>query len=206
MEAFESLCERVLREAGYWVIPGIYIELDRKTKESLDEEIAAKYAGRPIFKNFPRTQLDLVAYKPARHELLIIECKSYLDSKGVSVKDFPFSSRRVTAAPNDQKAVAGFKRYKLFQHPEYLDAVSKQLIKNLTALSMLNPGCVPRTKLVLFSGKVADKSTIPIRKQFAIHGLKFVSPQVIIRGLIRLRKLGYHNDPIVMTAKLLLSQ
>ncbi len=34
----------------------------------------------------PRPEIDVVAWKPSTNQLLIIECKSYLDSTGVRVE------------------------------------------------------------------------------------------------------------------------
>ena len=204
MEALESLCEILLRQAGYWVIPGIYVALNQRDKDFLDETVALPTLGKRVFKSFPRTQLDLVAYKPAKNELLIIECKSFLDSPGISARSFPFSRRVSLDRPVSREDVARFKQYKLFQHPEYLKVVSDQLIKNLKTLGMLTQDNHPSTRLMLACGRLADTSSAPIRDQFRHQGWRFAGPKTIVRGLSRLKNIGYHNDPIVMTAKLLL--
>jgi len=196
MEAFEALCELTLRHTGYWVIPGVYVELSQKVKDDLDKEVAEPALNKKIFRSFPRTQLDLVAYKPAKNELLIIECKSYLDSAGVSSETFKFQ--------NPQTDSRKFKEYKLFQHPAYFKAVSEKLIEDLKHKGMLENRKTPEIKLTLISGKIKDKNSIKIRELFRENGWKFISPRLIIRGLTRLKDLGYHNDPIVMIAKLLL--
>ena len=204
MEAFESLCEILLRQVGYWVIPGIYVGLSQHDKDSLDETIALPSLGQRVFKSFPRTQLDLVAYKPAKNELLIIECKSFLDSSGIATGSFPYFRSAAVNQPASKKEVGRFKQYKLFQHPEYFAAVSKQLISNLTSMGMLSQTSVPSVHLMLACGRLADASSTQIRNEFRIRGWRFAGPRIIVRGLSRLRNLGYHNDPIVMTAKLLL--
>ena len=43
--------------------------------------------GRP---STPRWEIDLVAYKAAKNELLAVECKSFLDSTGVIFRDGAF--------------------------------------------------------------------------------------------------------------------
>ena len=76
MDAFETVVSEILWRDGYWVQNSLKVDL---TKE---EELAI---GRP---STPRWELDIVAYSGRRNELLVVECKSYLDSFGVQFRAF----------------------------------------------------------------------------------------------------------------------
>ncbi len=71
MDAFESLVSEILRFKGYWVKTSLRINLTKDEKRRI---------GRP---SNPRWELDVVAYGGKRNELLVVECKSYIDSRGV---------------------------------------------------------------------------------------------------------------------------
>jgi hypothetical protein len=74
MDAFESLIASLLEREGFWVRSGVKVELTKEEKRII---------GRP---SSPRWELDLVAYKGGINELRVVECKSYLDSRGVSIQ------------------------------------------------------------------------------------------------------------------------
>src|SRR6266852_4189196 len=76
MNAFEYIAARFFEAQGYWTRVGLKIELTKSEKVML---------GNP---SMPRPEVDLVAFKPRPNELLIVECKSYLDSPGVCVENF----------------------------------------------------------------------------------------------------------------------
>ena len=74
MDAFESLVSMILRHEGYWTTPSFKVELSKREKRSIDRASS------------PRWELDLVAYKGSTNELLVVECKSFLDSTGVNFR------------------------------------------------------------------------------------------------------------------------
>lgn len=82
MNAFESMVAMLLRREGYWTSTGIKVELTKAEKRRI---------GPPTS---PRWELDIVAYKGATNELLVVECKSFLDSAGVVFVDGKFKPER----------------------------------------------------------------------------------------------------------------
>ena len=76
MNSFESLVGMLLEREGFWVRHSVKVNLTKEEKRNI---------GRP---SSPRWELDLVAYKGATNELKIVECKSYLDSVGVSLASY----------------------------------------------------------------------------------------------------------------------
>src|SRR5689334_11602038 len=106
MDAFESLISMLLRHNGYWTIPSFKVELTKAEKRKID-----RFSS-------PRWEIDLVAYKGSTNEVLAIECKSLLDSRGVVFEAGEFS-------PTE--------RYKMFTdlvlRKVVLKRLSKQLVK-----------------------------------------------------------------------------
>lgn len=78
MDAFESLISMLLRHDGYWTIPSFKVELTKAEKRQV---------GR--FSS-PRWEIDLIAYCGATNEVLAIECKWFLDSRGVLFRSGKF--------------------------------------------------------------------------------------------------------------------
>src|SRR5215213_3406188 len=101
MDAFENVVAMLLERSGYWVRPGYKVNLTKEEKRAI---------GRP---SCPRWELDIVAYKGTSNELLVVECKSYLDSKGVGISGFDGSDDSAT------------KQYKLFN-----DEVLRRIVFN----------------------------------------------------------------------------
>src|ERR1019366_2421900 len=71
MDAFEQLVSEILWMEGYWVRTSAKVDLTKEEKRQI---------GRP---SSPRWELDIVAYSGRDNLLKVIECKSYLDSRGV---------------------------------------------------------------------------------------------------------------------------
>src|SRR5208282_1083550 len=90
MDAFEQVVSEILWREGYWVRTSVKVDLTKEEKRQI---------GRP---SAPRWELDIVAYGGRDNLLRVIECKSYLDSRGVALRAFDGS---------DAKSA---ERYKLF--------------------------------------------------------------------------------------------
>lgn len=139
----------------------------------------------------PRWELDVVAYKGKTNDLLVIECKSYLDSMGVQVATFEGKNR----ADED--------RYKLFFDAKLRSVVLGRLKKQFAAAGF----CRPRPKLVLglAAGKVkgigAEKR---IEKLMAKNRWEFYGPSRLKSALLELRDSKYENSIASVTAKILL--
>jgi hypothetical protein len=88
---------------GYWVRTSVKVKLTPAEKRQID---------RP---SSPRWELDIVAYSGRDNLLKIIECKSYLDSRGVKLHAFDGS--------NDKSV----KRFKLFTEDKVRRVVLNRL-------------------------------------------------------------------------------
>jgi hypothetical protein len=95
MDAFEQIVEGLFRQMGYWTLTGYKINVTKQEKVDIGKW------------SMPRPEIDILAYKPVENELLWIECKSYMDSYGVSHKSF---------LPNGKHAG----RYKIFTDANYI--------------------------------------------------------------------------------------
>jgi len=70
MDAFEHIVAAILDREGYWTRKEVKVEITKDEKKQI---------GRP---SSPRWEIDVVGYKAAMNEIWVVECKSYLDSKG----------------------------------------------------------------------------------------------------------------------------
>jgi hypothetical protein len=107
MDAFESLVAKLLQQRGYWTWQSYKVEITKEEKRSL---------GKP---SMPRPEIDVLAYKPGENRLLWVECKSYLDSPGVSIEPF--------TEPDSKWA----DRYRVFTNDLYREIVSQRLIQQI---------------------------------------------------------------------------
>ena len=82
MDAFESLVSMLLRHQGYWTTSSFKVELTKEEKRQI---------GMP---SSPRWELDLLAYKGSKNEVLAVECKSLLDSTGVVFRNGKFEPEK----------------------------------------------------------------------------------------------------------------
>ncbi len=121
MDAFERLVAEVLWREGYWVRTSVKVELTKEEKRSI---------GRP---SSPRWELDVVAYSARDNRLKIVECKSYLNSPGVTLAPFQ----------NPKHRYAG--RYKLFNDEHLRGVVFGRLRKQLSEKGI----CARNTKMQL---------------------------------------------------------
>lgn len=75
MDAFESIVAGLLWEEGYWTSIDFKVTLSKNAKAEL-----GKFS-------LPRPEIDILAYQAMDNSLLWVECKSYMDSRGVKVED-----------------------------------------------------------------------------------------------------------------------
>src|SRR5690242_15824494 len=121
MDAFEQVVAEVLWEEGHWVQRPVKVDLTKEQKRRL---------GNP---SMPRPEFDIVAYQGRTDTTRIVECKSYIDSKGVQAKDVI-----------DQLS-KGSGRYKIFHKKPLRDLVFRELRRQLTKRGL----CGPRASMVL---------------------------------------------------------
>lgn len=181
MEAFESIVASILENEGYWVRRSFKVDLSKEGKKKI---------GRP---SFPHWEFDLIAYKGLSNELLIIECKSFLDSPGVRCRGF------------DGTDPKNAKRYKLFN-----DAILREIVFNRLKKQLVTSGGCPRSLspiLCLAAGKVASENDrLKIKEHFGRKGWRFFDDAWIRERLGKMSKSAYENDVAPVVAKILLRQ
>lgn len=152
------------------------VDLTKEEKQSI---------GRP---SSPRWELDVVAYKGGTKELLVIECKSYLDSPGVKAEGLKNGKYK--------------ERYKLFNEDILREVVLGRLEKQLCFMG----SCSTDTKatLCLAAGKVAtNQDRLAITEHFDAQGWRFFSDEWIKAELMKLSESGYENEVAMVTTKIL---
>lgn len=177
MDAFEEIVSGILRRQGWWTIANLKVELSHSEKVKIGRHSS------------PRWELDLVAYKGSTNQLLVVECKSLLDSYGVHLATF--KSQR----SKDEK------RYKLFFEDRLRAVVFSRLKKQMVKSGFCSPK--PKVFLGLAAGKVNGDVNL-LRKIFEKNGWTLFSPTDIRDALSDLKEAGYENNVAFMTAKIVL--
>lgn len=179
MDAFESVVGETLWREGYWVQSSLKVEL---TKE---EKIAI---GRP---STPRWELDLVGYSGQRNELLVVECKSYLDSFGVQYRSFNGGDEKLA------------KRFKLFNDPTLRKVVLNRLRHQPAEAGLVSND--PAIKLALVCGKIVrHKDRQQLREHFEKNDWLLWDEEWLKQKLQAMSTGSYGNSPVAVVAKLLL--
>ena len=176
MNAFESLVATLLRNQGFWVYPSFRVELTREDKLAINRHSNARW------------EIDLIAYRPAGNLLRAVECKSYLDSIGVTYADLA-GGRYAT-------------RYKLFTEQGLWTVVKARLVSQLEQAGMCNPS--PKVELCLATGKVAREEDRPKLCQLAESGgWTLLDDEWLVRSVESLAARGYEEEVATIVAKLL---
>lgn len=177
MDAFEQLAAEIFWNEGYWVRTSVKVELTREDKARINSPSS------------PRWELDLVAFSPLRNELLVLECKSYLDSGGVHAAHFRESSRYAH-------------RYKLFHSAVLRETVLGRLKSQFSACGL----CRSDTSVGfgLIHGHSTPYNASLLADIFGRAGWLLYGPDWIISHLDRLANAGYENSTAAVVAKLLL--
>jgi hypothetical protein len=178
MDAFEQLVSEILWNEGYWVRTSVKVKLSPGEKKQIN---------RPTS---PRWELDIVGYKGSTNELFVVECKSYLNSRGVLLGGFDGSDRRAA------------ERFKLFNDRQLREVVFERLAQQLSE-SACSPS--PNIKLCLACGRIAkEKDRAGIQEHFQRNGWILWDERWIVERLHDMSKGGYENQVAALTAKLLL--
>jgi hypothetical protein len=175
LDSFESLIAALLRRDGYWTNIGVKVELTRDEKRAIDSPSA------------PRWELDVVAYHGGTNELLVVECKSFLDSAGVTFRNQQFE-------PAD--------RYKLFSNEKtrkvVLEKLATQLVHSLACAKN------PKVILCLATGKIASKTDRQgLKQHFDRQGWRLFDEDWVFSRLKAAETAGYENDVAHIVAKLI---
>jgi hypothetical protein len=179
MDAFEQLVSEILWMRGYWVRTSVKVELTKEEKREIGRHSS------------PRWELDVVGYNARDNTLLIVECKSYIDSVGVRASAFDGS--------NPEHA----KRYKLFNEPDLRRVVLKRLALQFTQIGACREA--PIIRLALACGRIrndADRATIHAYFE-RMHWELWDEPW-LRRHLQAMANQGYENQISAVVAKLLL--
>lgn len=179
MDAFELLVASVLEREGFWVRPNFKVELTKEEK---------CHIGRP---SSPRWELDLVAFKAGINELRIIECKSYLDSRGVGMNAFNGSNEKLTS------------RFKIFNEQQLFEVVKKRLVTQLLETKSILEE--PKVILCLAAGKIAsDEDKEALKALFMKNSWELLDDKWLCTQLASIAKGSYQNNVADVVAKLLL--
>lgn len=179
MEAFEKLIGGLLEREGYWVKHGFKVELSKAEKARI---------GRP---SSPRWELDIVAYKASNNEVLVVECKSYLDSPGV---------RYLAVVSREHRRSD---RYKLFNDSPLRRVVLGRLVRQLIRAGACRGN--PRVIMCLAAGKVASTPDAEkLRALFEKRGWRLIGPDHIFRSLSNIAGLSYEDDVAAVVSKILI--
>jgi hypothetical protein len=176
MNAFESLVEMLLKREGYWTRTCFKVNLTAEEKRAID-----RFSS-------PRWELDVVAFKGATNEILAVECKSFLDSRGVMFRNGEFEPA---------------KRYKLFSDENLREVVLARLKKQLVECGAVP--AAPTVTLCLAAGKIAsgtDRTSLV--KHMASNGWRLFDEKWVKQELQQAADAGYENDVAHVVAKLLL--
>lgn len=177
MDAFEEVISGLLSQKGYWIARSFKVEI---TKE---EKVAINRASSP------RWEIDILAYSGARRELLVVECKSYLDSGGVDINGL-----KETANPKS--------RYKLFT-----DQNLREIVFGRLKIQMLGLGLIPEgtsLKLALAVGKFKNKnSKSEVSELFKRNDWILFDPEWIVAELLKTSETAYFDSVPHIVSKLI---
>jgi len=178
MDAFEVVAAKIFDVRGYWTRIGVKVNLTKEQKKAL---------GNP---SMPRPEIDVVAFKPSENKLLIVECKSYLDSYGVRTTDFGNAGSK------------GQKRFKIFNNSALRKMVVKVLLAQLREGQMLLDA-EPEIQFVLVAGKIYGDHEAELNKLFKRRGWWLVPPSEIAESIREFAKRGYENEVVTIVTKIL---
>jgi hypothetical protein len=179
MDAFEQVVSEILWMDGYWVRTSVKVDLTKEEKVSI---------RRP---SSPRWELDIVAYSGRDNMLRVVECKSYLDSRGVALKAFDGS---------DAKSA---ERYKLFSDDNLRAVVFGRLRKQLAECGACAPDAT--VKLCLACGRIATTADREgLHKHFTEKDWELWDEKWLKEKLQLMSERGYENQVSAVVAKLLL--
>jgi hypothetical protein len=178
VDAFETIAARFFEVQGFWTRVGVKVEITKPEKVALNN------------KSMPRPEIDVVAWKPSTNQLLIIECKSYLDSTGVRLE-------HLHGLDNIEKD-----KFKLFNRAALRALIVTALVRQLRAEGLVVGGD-PSVQFVLIAGKICSGHEAKVRARCEECGWRLITPSELGQGVRRFAKRGYENDVITIVTKLL---
>jgi hypothetical protein len=178
MDHFENIVATLLEADGYWVRQSFKVNLTKDEKVRIQKH------------SIPRPEIDLLALKLDRNEIIAFEAKSFLDSPGVDLTELKESHEQPTG------------RYKLFTCEPYRTIVLNRLLADLVALGMATPKT--QIRLGLAAGKIRSGQSDALEAFMRERRWEFWSPELVKQKVEALVRRGYENDPAIITAKILM--
>jgi hypothetical protein len=177
MDAFEHLVSEILWEKGFWVRTSVKVDLTKEDKLRIGKL------------HTPRWEIDIVAYSGRDNVLRVVECKSFIDSGGVSAKFF---------------RAAYSKPFKLFTDDTLRETVRARLIEQFVS----SGACKPEPKVILCfaAGHIAGENDRAwIRNHFDENKWELWDETWLIEGLTSIAANGYANQVSSVVAKLFIN-
>ncbi len=179
MDAFERVVASLLEHDGHWVRPSYKVMLTREEKQAI---------GRP---SSPRWEIDLLAYKGITNSVLVVECKSYLDSRGVGKTAFDGSTLKFA------------NRFKLFTDHDLRETILARLAGDLVVSGYCAPN--PSIRLCLAAGHIASEADRSwLRRHFAERNWLLWDEDWMSQRLEQLAGGSFENDVAAVVAKLII--
>lgn len=179
MNAFEYIVSELLHERGYWTRVGYRV--NNLTKED------KRAIGKP---SLPRPELDIVAFNPRDRHLLIVECKSFLDSTGVRLSHFDGTSEKDALT------------FKLFNFEPYQSIVKARLVEQMVENGLLHDGNVT-PRLAVAAGKIRPMDRAALPPFFESKKWELITPPDIADMIRKRARKGYEDETMTVIAKLL---
>lgn len=177
MDAFEQLVSEMLWLEGCWVQQSVKVSLTKSEKLTLRKP------------SLPRFELDIVAYSGRDNLLRIVECKSYLDSRGVIAKELSDGNLK--------------SRYKLFN-----DAQLRKIVLNRLRQQLVDTGACSsnvNVKLCLACGRIAsERSRSELKALFKKNNWELWDETWLRAKLKKMSDGSYENSVSAVVSKLLL--
>jgi hypothetical protein len=178
VDSFESVVACLIERDGFWTRSSVKVDLTSADKKLIGRE------------SNPRWEIDIVAYRGKTNELWMVECKSYLDSGGVSISAF-----------NGKNQVFG-NRFKLFNEPKVYGIVKKRLLEKLVEKGFCPPK--PNVSLVLAAGHIVEIHREKVSAKFKENGWILWDENELYVRLKKLADEGYENTIESVVSKMLL--
>jgi hypothetical protein len=168
----------LLERNGFWTQTTVKVELTKDDKRDIGRHCS------------PRWELDVVGYNALKNILLVIECKSLLNSTGVRKDAFD--------GTNHKRA----KRYKLFTEPNLRNVVFRRLKTQFEEREFCRPD--PHIGLCLAAGKIRKSDQSWLHAHFETNKWILWTPEYICSQLRELGRSEYENSIASVVAKILL--
>ncbi len=183
MDSFEQIMAAILERQGYWTRTAFKVDLAPEDKKAI---------GRP---SSPRWELDIVGYRGKDNSLIVLECKSFIDSPGVRAATF--LDEEAYSTPKDKI------RYKLFFDTNLRRVVFRCLVKQLVE----NGFCAPRPKLSfgLAAGNINGDENL-LAAHFKKKRWELWTPSRIRHALSDFSQTKYENNIAAVVTKIILRE